>query len=79
MGADGGRVVVRGARLAERVRPAIVGVGAGSTCGLKKGTRLGRVGGGEARGTPVVPTATVVGTGRVVNGGGGWEGGIGIG
>jgi hypothetical protein len=79
VGEDGVGVVVRGAGCKERVRWAVVGVGAGSTCGAKKGTGLGRVGRGIARGTPAVPTATVVGTGRVVNGGGGWEGGIGMG
>jgi hypothetical protein len=33
---------------------------------------LGRIGGGEARGTPAVPT-------DIVRGGGGWEGGEGVG
>ena len=60
---------VRGAGLAERVRCAIVGAGAGSTWGVKK---LWGIGGGGTRGAPAVPT-------DVVSGGGGWEGGIGMG
>ena len=60
---------VRGAGLAERVRLAIVGAGAGSTWGVKK---LGRIGGGGTGGAPAVPT-------DIVRGGGGWEGGIGMG
>ena len=60
---------VRGAGLAERVRFAIVGAGAGSTWGVKK---LGRTGGGGTGGAPAVPT-------DIVSGGGGWEGGIGMG
>ena len=50
--------------MAERVRFATVGAGAGSTWGVKK---LGRIGGGGTRGAPAVPT-------DIVSGGGGWEG-----
>ena len=59
----------RGSGLAERVRRAIVGAGAGATWGVKK---LGRIGEGETGGAPAVPT-------DIVSGGGGWEGRIGIG
>jgi hypothetical protein len=60
---------VRGAGLAERVRFAIVGAGAGSTWGVKK---LGRIGGGGTRGAPAVPTDVVSG-GGVGKGGWGWD------
>ena len=56
--------------VAERVRLATVGAGGGSTCGVKKGARLGRIGGGGTGGAPAVPT-------EIVSGGGGWEGGSG--
>ena len=60
--------------VAERVRLATVGAGGGSTCGVKKGARLGRIGGGGTGGAPAVPTDIVSG-----RGGGGEVGGEGIG